>query len=354
MRVMPRMGWLLSWAGGGLPWFFLSGLLWGTSSAEAPRYARPCAVATVRDERLRECSGLAASRRYPGLLWAHNDSGDLPRLFALNLQGQTRALVHVVGARAVDWEDIAAGPGPDGRPSLYIGDIGNNTRSRQDLTVYCIPEPDLDSTDAVRSEPALPLPFRYPDGSFDAEALMVHPHTGDLYLITKCMGEVCGLYRFPRPLQPGVRVTLERVGTLRLSVPSIWGRMVTAADIAPDGERFAVRTYLSLFEFSMVPGEPLEKALAIPPIEIPAPPEWQGEAVAYRADGAGLFTLAEGRRPRLYWVPSQGCKEAPRCATSSAKQAMAWRSVSRADPSSSPRATTSRGRGWPGTGRSAT
>ncbi|MBI3948106.1 MAG: hypothetical protein HY321_19470 [Armatimonadetes bacterium] len=277
----------------------------GAAGAAVPcRYGPPRQVATVRDERLDECSGLAASRRNPGILWAHNDSGDGARLYALDMEGRTRAVVSVEGARAVDWEDIAAGPGPDGRPSLFIGDIGNNAHAREDLVVYCIPEPDLSGAGPeVRSEPARALPFRYPDGRFDAEALMAHPRTGALTIITKRAEETTGIYRFPKPLRPGERVTLERLGTLRLPVPSIWGRMVTAADIAPGGERCVLRTYLSIMEFRVAPGRRLEDALAGEPAEVPAPPELQGEAIAYRADGEGLVTLGEGRRPRLYLIP---------------------------------------------------
>ena len=34
----------------------------------------------------------------------------------------------MTGAMAVDWEDIALGPGPDGRDDLFVGDIGDNAR----------------------------------------------------------------------------------------------------------------------------------------------------------------------------------------------------------------------------------
>ena len=33
---------------------------------------------------VRESSGLAVSRAYPGVFWTHNDSGDRPRLYALD------------------------------------------------------------------------------------------------------------------------------------------------------------------------------------------------------------------------------------------------------------------------------
>ena len=37
---------------------------------------------------INEQSGLAKSQTYDDVLWVHNDSGDVPRLFALNSQGK--------------------------------------------------------------------------------------------------------------------------------------------------------------------------------------------------------------------------------------------------------------------------
>jgi hypothetical protein len=88
---------------------------------------------------LPEASGLAASRRTPGVLWAHNDSGD-PFVFALTATGGVKGRVFVTGARVWDWEDIAVGPCANGT-CLYIADIGDNDRRRQSVTIYRTPEP---------------------------------------------------------------------------------------------------------------------------------------------------------------------------------------------------------------------
>jgi hypothetical protein len=42
-----------------------------------------------------EASGLAVSRRDPGLLWSHNDSGNAAVLFALDTAGTLRGHVRV-------------------------------------------------------------------------------------------------------------------------------------------------------------------------------------------------------------------------------------------------------------------
>src|SRR5688572_7072611 len=65
-------------------------------------------VGTLPPE-LTEASGIAVGRRTPGILWAHNDSGE-PMLFALDSTGGLIGRVRVPGVANEDWEDIAAGP----------------------------------------------------------------------------------------------------------------------------------------------------------------------------------------------------------------------------------------------------
>src|SRR5689334_16831328 len=110
--------------------------------------AQPVQLATLEDRRIDESSGLVASRRNPGLFWTHNDSGDLPLVYAFDRAGRSRGTWRVEGAQAVDWEDIAAGPGPtQGQSYLYVGDIGDNPRQRDSIVVYRFPEPELSATE---------------------------------------------------------------------------------------------------------------------------------------------------------------------------------------------------------------
>src|SRR5690348_5947993 len=106
-----------------------------------------------------ELSGLVLSRRRPGVLWTHNDSGDAPRLLAVRASGRLVGDVAVTGASAIDWEDIAIRGG-----TLYVGDIGDNKRSRPEVVVYRVPEP---AAGATQSAPATALRLRYPDGPHD-------------------------------------------------------------------------------------------------------------------------------------------------------------------------------------------
>lgn len=269
----------------------------GVSGATAVgKYGPPVRLAYLQDELITESSGIAASRRRHDLFWTHNDSGDEPLLYAFDRHGRALGTFAVTGATAIDWEDIAAGPGPAG-PSLYIGDIGDNGRRRDDCVVYRVPEPRVSTTrasDIAETAAAERFPFRFPDGRRNAETLMVHPRSGEVYIVTK--GEDPPVvYRFPRPLRRDQRVTLERVATLG----GIFAHL-TGGDIAPDGRRLVVRDYLLAYEYFLPVGRPFTAIFRAKPVRIRLANERQGEAITYRSDGCALLTTSEGRPTPLH------------------------------------------------------
>jgi hypothetical protein len=152
------------------------------------------------------------------------------------------------------------------------------------------------------------LPFRYPDGRHDAEALFVDPTTSRIYLVTKTdplSGERCALYRFPLPLRPGRRVTLERVGGRfgRLIAPVPF---VTGAALSPDGARLAIRTYTDALEWRRRPGAPFERILGATPEPVELAAEPQGEAIAYALSGEALVTTSEQLPAPLWRLQRRG------------------------------------------------
>jgi hypothetical protein len=80
-----------------------------------------------------EASGIVLSRRTPGIIWSHNDSGE-PVVFAFDTSGKPRGRVQVTGASVDDWEDLAVGPCGQGS-CLFIADIGDNNRGRRQITI---------------------------------------------------------------------------------------------------------------------------------------------------------------------------------------------------------------------------
>ncbi|MBN2170133.1 MAG: hypothetical protein JW819_02290 [Candidatus Krumholzibacteriota bacterium] len=272
------------------------------AAARAARFGERVTRGLVQLRDIDEASGLAASRQNPGVLWTLNDSGDEPRLFALDTTGRHLGVYHLLGADARDWEDLAVGPGPlPGRQYIYVGEIGDNRARHETKVVYRVPEP------VVRADQAPietwiggveALRFRYPDGRRDAEALMADPLTGDLYIISKREAQA-RIYRAPCPQAPDSLLTLTFAGTLPFN-------LVTAADCSADGGEVLVKTYGHIRYWVRGPGESLAETLARPGRMVPYRQEPQGESVAWAPDGSGYYTLSEekdGVPAFLYFYP---------------------------------------------------
>jgi hypothetical protein len=262
-----------------------------TSTAAPTRPPALCRALRVRvsgrviDPAAMELSGLVRSRSQRGLLWSHNDSGAGPELFGLRTDGRVAARPQVTGAQAVDWEDIATGPGPDGRPLLYIGDIGDNASARPAVDVYRVAEPRVGE---AATAPAARLRLRYPDGPHDAEALLVDPLRGDLVIITKFLGGARA-YRTSAAGAAGAPITLRAGPTLGLS-------LVTAGDVSADGRVIVLRGYDRAAVWVRRGHERLTATLRRAPCFAPVSlgGEGQGEALALDRRGTSFITVAEG------------------------------------------------------------
>jgi len=277
-----------------------------TQPSRAGAYGLPEPVAELSDTQINEASGLVASRRHPGLFYVHNDSGDKPRVFVVDRAGQTRATVHLRGARHVDWEDVALAPGPTaGAWDVVVGDIGDNRAQRSELVLYRFPEVDLDQArGGVLNVTPQAFRIRYADGPRDAEALVVDLRNGDAYIISKQHdGEPAGLYRLAAPWPADEVAVLPRVATVTVEGRTPFERLVTAADVSPDMTRLAVRTYLGGWEWRLPEPPPpgrLELFFGQTPQRLNLAGEPQGEALAYTHDGGALLTVSEGVPTYLY------------------------------------------------------
>jgi hypothetical protein len=207
----------------------------------------------------------------------------------------------VTGAEAVDWEDIAVGPGPDAdQPALYLGDVGDNDAERPTVVVYRAVEPAsppdgsggaLDLLDATT--------IRYPDGPADVEALLVDPVSGDLLMVTKSFAGASRLLRVPQGLlgRDGV-VDAEELGPVPVPVDLATavsgGAAVTGGDVTSDGSVVVLRTYRTVLAYARPPDGDLADALATDPCVAPEQPEEQGEAIAFSRSGDAYLTISEG------------------------------------------------------------
>lgn len=287
----------------------------GTTTAPAGRsgYGPPVLLGQVSDPDVDESSGLVASRRNPGLYWTHNDSGDGPYLYCVQGHGEPCGTWKVNGAENIDWEDISAGPGPQpGMPYLYAGDIGDNDEDRRDVVVYRVTEPAASASQAgpPKRSPGTAqgeaIRLRYPDGPHNAEALMVHPATGDLYIVVKEADP--GVYVARAPLSTAATTTMTKIATLPLGRDGTLS-LVTGGDIAPVGRRVALCDYEEGFELRLPAGDTSFDDIwtqAPQPLTLGLRP--QGESIAYRLDGRALLTTSErphGLPDPLYEIDQQ-------------------------------------------------
>jgi hypothetical protein len=249
---------------------------------------------------LTELSGLVASRRRPGVFYAHNDSGDGPRLFAVTLGGALEGEHELLGAKAVDWEDIAAGPCAAG-DCLFVADIGDNARKRAEVAIYRVDEAALAAPGGKAAE-AEELRATYPDGPHDAETLLADPVSGDLFVVTKEESGPSLVFRLPSSASTLEATTLELVA--QLTLPASGNRLATGGDTHPCAPRFLLRTYTRAYEFRGPPGGSLLEAFAAAPTAVPVASEVQGEAIAYLPGGGGFVTISEGKGP---WINQTRC-----------------------------------------------
>lgn len=256
-------------------------------------------LARVSDSRIDEASGIAASRRHPKLFYIHNDSGDSARIFVVDIAGKTQSVIQMKGATARDYEDIAIAPGA--RVGLYdivVADIGDNNHVRSETVLYRFPEPNQPLSEIVEVTPEI-YRLRYENGPVDAEALFVHPRTGDGYIFTKRRdGEPSDIYLLAAPWKQNEVNVLQHLGGVRLAGATPFQRFVTAADMSADARRIAFRTYLGGWEWELPIAYATRPNLFVKifseePKWLILPPEQQGESITYTSDARHLVTISE-------------------------------------------------------------
>ncbi len=229
------------------------------------------------DDRITESSGLARSTYKRPLLWTHNDSGDSARVFAVKGDGNTKAVLTLDGAEAVDWEDIASGPGH----TVWVADIGDNGWSRDHVTVYRFTEPKHVESGDVATEA---YDLEYPGGPRDAEAILVRPGTGRLFVVSK-VEDGGAIYRAPKHLSTSSVNKLKRV----CSAPDV----VTGGTFAPDGRSLVLINYTRAYVYPGI-GKAADSVLS--KVNNSA----QGESVEIGRGGKRLLLGQEGDDSPVY------------------------------------------------------
>ena len=255
---------------------------------------------TVASEAIIEASGLSASRVNDATFWVVNDSGNASVLHAVGYNGADLGAFAINGVLGFDWEDMAVGPGPEpGVSYVYIGDIGDNLRLRNTISLLRFPEPDLaDPPEAISEVTTIRLSF--PAGAEDAEAMWVDPLTGDIFVVTKRQQDGRAVvYRAP-PAPAEVREPIAMTPVAEFRFPD--NGEVTAADVTTDGSVVALRGYNEVWMWVRV-DLGYEATLAAEPCMAPSPDEIQGEALGFIPGELSYVTVSEGSAKSLNLVP---------------------------------------------------
>lgn len=259
--------------------------LLGAAAGEPPPASRT--AFGFADPEIVESSGLAVTG---GLVVTTNDSGDSGRVFAVDPADGATVGVTSWDRAPVDVEALApAGPG-----HVWVADIGDNRHARSSVEVLRVPVGRGDVT-------ATPAAYElvYPDGPSDAEALVAHPVTGRLFVITK--GVFGGtVYAPPADLDADAPNRLEEVA----DAPGI----VTDATFLPGGGGVVMRTYTRAHVVAFPSWEDVTAW------DLPAQDQGEGVAVS----GRDLLVSSEGARSRVLAVPL------PAEARTTALRAPAW------------------------------
>ena len=257
------------------------------------------AVGSLIAPQIIEVSGLAASRVHPGVLYAHSENN--ANFVAIS---KTNA-AQIVGTYAAaitpwDWEDIATGPCPAGS-CIYMGDIGRISGHPQPypdtFAVYRMKEPALTGSTSL-TVTGDRFPFQYPDTPGNAETLMVHPTTADIYVVTKVGSTgLSRVYKFPKPLPaPGTMSTLIHVANLQLPLGVDENfRSATAGAIHPCSNRFLLRTYGRCTSPWPAGGQFRARVRGATTSRLPHPSRCRASRSSTTREWLGYFTMTEHR-----------------------------------------------------------
>lgn len=247
-------------------------------------------------------------RKNPNVVFTHNDYGNEPRLFAVDKSGgdvvgnwQLEGVDHDL----LDYEDISNGPGPKPDTNyIHLCDIGANQGFRvHTVRIHRVEEPSMNGG-GIGTSKLYPqtLTLRYPRNEEpNAEACMVCPDTGYIYIITKRSSpedrEEAKIYKTPLRWGDGdMFMELDMVGTLKTTYkPATFGHAITGCDISPNGREIITLFYGGLEYRCRDVGETIEAAFGRFGLAIPSYVEEPqgGESIAFSSDMSSLISLQE-------------------------------------------------------------
>ncbi|MFF5199809.1 hypothetical protein ACFY3B_09390 [Micromonospora parva] len=273
------------------------------AAAPAPGASGPPAAnpgqkrCTITDERLRELSGLVATKTGFIVINDGTEVAARKRIFFLDSKCKiAKEPVRYSGQGPSDTEDLALSK--DGK-TLWIADTGDNPDSkerRSRIALWSMPV----------AGSRLPTLHRlsYPESKpHDAEALLIGDD-GKPLIITKVTSGKAEIYTPSAALKSGDTdpVPLQKAGEFTLPKTqtenplNTFGRIaITGASRTVDGSRVVLRTYADAFEFDVTDGDIVAALTTGKPRVTPLADPF-GEAISYTSDGKSFLTVSDAGR----------------------------------------------------------
>jgi len=275
--------------------FFLSSCNWfkkptltPTPEVEIPDFETSPKSFIIQNDLISEASGLCDSQSMPGNVWVEEDSGNPNVIHLISHTGEYKGNVQMPFTNR-DWEDMTIGAGPvSGKTYIYLAEIGDNKAAyNNQYYIYRFLEPQSIKEKVTTYDQ---ITFQYPDGSRDAECILLDPETKDIYIITKREFNV-RVYQLPYPQL----VTEIQTAKFIEEIPYL---IITSGGISTDGKEIVLRNYDALYYWYRKEGESITKALARNRDKLlPYQKEPQGEGFCFDKGNKGYFTISE--RPDL-------------------------------------------------------
>lgn len=172
------------------------------------------------------------------LVWVIEDKGNKNNIYGIDTKGKLIKDIDISNASNIDWEDLTSDP----LGNLYIGDFGNNSKNRDDFTIYKVDNLEGDTTIAEKINFTLPKDMKSED--FEGFFLM----NGYFYIFSK-ENKTSKLIKVPNGVG---KHTAELVSDFNLDGKH---HKITSADISKDGKTIVLLNHDKLWKITNFKGD---------------------------------------------------------------------------------------------------